>query len=42
MYFIQEIEITPKRHAQLLMKVVLKLNFTLISSMRNGSCYLKK
>jgi hypothetical protein len=44
-YFIQKIEITPKRlqiGIHNVLKVALKFNFTFISSIRNGNCHLKK
>jgi hypothetical protein len=42
-YFIQKIEITPKRlQIGMLIKMALKFNFTFISSIRNGSYHLKK
>jgi hypothetical protein len=44
-YFIQKIEITPKRlqiGIHNVNKSALKCNFTFISSIRNGICHLKK
>jgi hypothetical protein len=44
-YFIQKIEITPKRlqiGIHNVNKSGIKFNFTFISSIRNGSCHLKK
>jgi hypothetical protein len=41
-YFIQIIKITPKRLQIGIHNVALKFDFTFTSSIRNGSCHLKK
>jgi hypothetical protein len=44
-YLIPKIEITPKRLEIGIYNVIkrgLKINFTFISNVRNGSCHLKK